>query len=120
MWHLFWDTVGFIADTVKRPVKIVLFALLLLIVFFFFGLNASFYFAGLLFWIAVLFFVIANIVVRIRRARTQAKTAAVAPLTSDDQADIAEFQEAMQRQPSVQPTTPSVRKAAPPPNLPSA
>lgn len=120
MWHLFWDTVGFVADTVTRPIKLLLAALILLVVFFFFGLNAVFYFVGIIFWICVLFFVIANLFVRLRRAREKAKTVAATPLTPGDQADITEFQEAMQRQASVQPMSAPIKKAAPPPNLPEA
>jgi hypothetical protein len=120
MWHFFWDTVGFVADNVTRPIKILIAALLLLVIFFFFGLNAVFYFVGVIFWIVVIFFILANIFVRIGRARAKAKMIAAAPLTPDDQADITEFQEAMQRQPSAQQVTPTVHKAAPPPDLPSA
>ncbi len=120
MWHLFWDTVGFVADTVTRPIKLLLAALILLVVFFFFGLNAVFYFVGGALWIVAFFFVIANLFVRMRRSREKAKKVAAAPLSSDDQADIAEFQEAMQRQASVQPTTAPIKKAAPPESLPGA
>jgi|GEM_PF-3980812 len=120
MWSLFWDTIGFVADTVPRNVKLLLAALLLLVVFFFFGQDAVFYFIGGIFWLCALFFVIANLFVRGRRAREKAKTVAVAPLTQDDQADIAEFQEAMEKQPAARPVVQPHKKGAPPENLPEA
>lgn len=124
MWQFFWDTFGFVADNVSRNLKLLLFSLLLITVFFFFGLNGMFYFAGGIFWIAAVFLVVANLLVRARRARAKSKEAAPAQLTVADQADIAEFQQAMEQQPARQEFsqgtyTPHVRKAAPPPDLPN-
>lgn len=124
MWQFFWDTFGFVADNVSRNIKLLLSGLLLLTTFFFFGLNGMFYFAGGIFWLACAFLIIAHLVVRARRARAKAKEVALAPLTAADQADITEFQQAMEQQPARQEFTqgtytPPVRKSAPPPNLPS-
>ncbi|MFH0830681.1 MAG: hypothetical protein V1895_01315 [Parcubacteria group bacterium] len=127
MWHFFWDIVGFVADNVSRNLKLLLAALILLTVFFFVGLNGMFYFVAGVFWLVSIFFVIANLVVRLQRARQRAKMVPLVPLTAADQADITEFQQAMEQQPASQAQqqftqgqyTPPTRKAAPPPNLPA-
>ncbi|MDP2587439.1 MAG: hypothetical protein Q8P33_01530 [bacterium] len=118
MWGFFWDTFGFIADNVSRPLKIFLTALILVIVFFFFGFGAVFYFLGGIFTVAFLFLIIANVVVRIKRARKKSREAPIPELTPADQADIAEFQEAMNKQPAANPITLPAQKATPSTDLP--
>lgn len=98
MWQLFWDTIGYFADNVSKSIKIIIFALLIAIVYFFGGVKMAIYFAGGIFWISSIFMIIAAIVISIKRSHKKKSEAIVTPLSSSDQADIREFQEAMERE----------------------
>lgn len=106
MWNLIWDSIGYFVDNISRPIKLLIAALFLAAVFFFFGLRPTLYVAGGMLWFAFLFLVVAHIFIQIRDRR-KARETAPPPLTPADQADIAEFQEALE-QTATLPTAPIV------------
>jgi len=101
MWQFLWDIVGYFHDNVPRWVKLTILGLVLLIVFLFFGYKPMIYVAGGIFWAIFAFMLIAHIVILIKDSRKR-KAAPPTPLTPADQADIREFQEAMESETSGQ------------------
>ena len=95
MWQFFWDIIGYIHDNVPRWAKITIALLALAAIGFFFGYRTSLVVLGAVLWIVVTFFVVAHVVVLSRNLRKH-REKAPPPLTPADQADIAEFQAAMQ------------------------
>lgn len=95
MWQFTWDTIGYIHDSVPRWAKMAIAALILITVGFFFGYRASLYVASAALWVAVIFLIVAHLVVLSRNLR-KARELPPTPLTPADQADVEEFQAAMQ------------------------
>ena len=111
MWQLIWDTIGYIMDSVPRWAKLTIFGLFVGVVYLFFGYRVTLYVVGGLLWAVFIFLVGAHIVVFLRNQKKERETAP-APLTPADQADIQEFQEAMEQAPAqagfeTPPTTPT-------------
>ncbi len=96
MWNLLWDSIGYFVDNISRPIKLLIAALFLAAIYFFFGLRPTLYVAGGLVWFVFIFLVVAHIFVQIRD-RKKARETAVPPLTPADQADVLEFQQAMEQ-----------------------
>lgn len=95
MWQFIWDSIGYVHDNVPRWAKVTIALLALATIGFFFGYRASLVVLGLVLWVIVTFFIVAHVVVLTRNLRKQ-REAPPTPLTPADQADIAEFQAAMQ------------------------
>jgi hypothetical protein len=95
MWQFSWDIIGYIHDSVPRWAKITVAALIMVTIGFFFGYRVAVFVAGGVLWFAVGVLVVSHVVVLTRNLRKQ-REVPPPPLTPADQADVEEFQAAMQ------------------------
>jgi hypothetical protein len=115
MWQLLWDTIGYIMDSVPRWAKLTIFGLFVGVLYLFFGYKVALYVVGGMLWFVFGFLVIAHLVVVSRNHKKQREQPAPVPLTPADQADILEFQQAMEQSSGPAPTSNTANREQPTP-----